>query len=470
MDERKIASLVDRWAREHRMELVEDLKKLLSIPSVAEYDQNGYPMGPSCAQAADFLMETARHYGIETENDDYFCAVLNLPSKETTAQLGILGHLDVVPPGYGWKQDAFQPFEQKGFIFGRGAIDNKGPIMMAVYVMRCIKELDIPFRSGITIIAGCDEEKEMRDAAHYLSGHAAPDFTLICDGAWPVGIGEKGMLEAELLQEVKEGNLIRLSGGRVSNQVPDYAEAVLADVDPDVLIAVQNQYQSLHAEEQNNWIVLSCCGKAAHCSTPDHGDNAILQLISILLNSGLVRGDASVQLALLEKCFIDYNGTGLRIYHADALSGTTTCVPVSIELKNGILRTGINVRYCVSQNGDILVKKLRKRCNQLGMELKVLSHEKPRLADADDPVVKLLLQNCQKNLSRKCKPYVTGGGTYARCFPNSIPYGPVYLEPGLPKRYGQPHEANEAACIEQLLEGIKIYVLALMKLDEYFSD
>ena len=99
MDERRIASLVDRWAREHRMELVEDLKKLLSIPSVAEYDQNGYSMGPSCAQAADFLMETARRYGIETENDDYFCAVLNLPSKETTAQLGILGHLDVVPPG-----------------------------------------------------------------------------------------------------------------------------------------------------------------------------------------------------------------------------------------------------------------------------------------------------------------------------------------------------------------------------------
>ena len=264
--------------------------------------------------------------------------------------------------------------------------------------------------------------------------------------------------------------MIRLSGGRVSNQVPDYAEAVLEEADPEVLAAVQKQCYACRAEKKNNQIVLSYQGKAAHCSTPDQGDNAILELIRILLSFGLVRGNASTQLALLQRCFIDHNGTGLRIYYADTLSGTTTCVPISIRLENGILHTEINVRYCVSQNGDILVKRLCTRCKQLGLEIHVHTHEKPRLSDMDNPVVKILLQNCQKNLSRKCKPYVTGGGTYARCFPASIPYGPVYLDPGLSKKYGQPHAANEAVSIEQLLEGIKIYVLALMKLDEYFSD
>ena len=62
-----------------------------------------------------------------------------------------------------------------------------------------------------------------------------------------------------------------------------------------------------------------------------------------------------------------------------------------------------------------------------------------------------------------------GGGTYSRIFPNSIPYGPCELSLGNQRKYGGPHAANEAVSIDLLMQGLKVYVIALQQLDEYFT-
>jgi len=470
MDERLIASAAERWAREHRNELVDDLKRLILIPSVAEYDSNAYPMGTECARAADCLLDLGRKYGMDTQNDAYYSVRLMLPGTERRTALGMLGHLDVVPAGKGWRHDPFDPYLEKGFVFGRGSLDNKGPVTMALYTMRCMKEMGIRLRSDVVLIAGCDEEKEMRDIAHYLSTCAAPDFTLVCDGAWPMCIGEKGILNVELSQSVSSGNLLRLESGGASNLIPDHAEAILKNPDPAVLDELQKVFPDVLITSNKEAVSIRLNGKSAHCSTPENGENALLRLMQILSSDHLLKEKAEKQISALRKCFIDHHGTGLHIYHADSVSCATTCAPTGMSFRDGVLRTQVSVRYAVTQNPSLLLKRLEERCTQLGIGMRVLSHGEPRRTDPNDPIVRLLLDNCKKHLSRKCRPYVTGGGTYARYFPRSIPYGPAYLDAGLAKRYGQPHSANECVSVEQLLEGIKVYALALAKLDAYFTQ
>ncbi len=47
--------------------------------------------------------------------------------------LAILVHIDVVPKGDGWTMDAFAGIEHDGKIYGRGAIDNKGPAIASLF-------------------------------------------------------------------------------------------------------------------------------------------------------------------------------------------------------------------------------------------------------------------------------------------------------------------------------------------------
>ena len=63
-------------------------------------------------------------------------------------------------------------------------------------------------------------------------------------------------------------------------------------------------------------------------------------------------------------------------------------------------------------------------------------------------------------------PFTMGGGTYARHFPYAVSFGPEHEDVKLPEFGGPMHGANEAAPIDKLLEAVKIYILALLRLEE----
>ena len=64
------------------------------------------------------------------------------------------------------------------------------------------------------------------------------------------------------------------------------------------------------------------------------------------------------------------------------------------------------------------------------------------------------------------KPFTMGGGTYARHFPYAVSFGPEHVDLPLPEFGGPMHGANEAAPIDKPLEAVKIYILALLRLEE----
>ena len=64
------------------------------------------------------------------------------------------------------------------------------------------------------------------------------------------------------------------------------------------------------------------------------------------------------------------------------------------------------------------------------------------------------------------KPFTMGGGTYARHFPYAVSFGPEHTDIEIPSFAGPMHGANEGTPFEKLVEALKIYILALLRLQE----
>lgn len=94
-----------------------------------------------------------------------------------------MGHLDVVPEGDDW---VYQPYaatydKEHDCLIGRGVSDNKGPAVMALFLLRFFRENQIPLRYNYKLIFGANEETGMWDIPEYLSRRKVPDFSLVPD-------------------------------------------------------------------------------------------------------------------------------------------------------------------------------------------------------------------------------------------------------------------------------------------------
>ena len=72
----------------------------------------------------------------------------------------------------------------------------------------------------------------------------------------------------------------------------------------------------------------------------------------------------------------------------------------------------------------------------------------------------------QKSGYSNAEPFTIGGGTYARDFPNAVSFGPEHFDRPVPDFVGPIHGADEGACVAWLLEALKVYILALLSLEE----
>jgi acetylornithine deacetylase/succinyl-diaminopimelate desuccinylase family protein len=68
------------------------------------------------------------------------------------------GHVDVVPPGEGWKYPPFSGTIKDNLMFGRGTADMKGSIASMVYALSAILETDPELHGRVSLIITVDEE------------------------------------------------------------------------------------------------------------------------------------------------------------------------------------------------------------------------------------------------------------------------------------------------------------------------
>ncbi len=467
----RLKEQVDAWFRAHRQEMVEGIMALVSIPSVAAGSIADAPYGAGCKAALQAFLAMAERMGFAARNFENHCGAACMEEKEKT--IGFWGHLDVVPEGGDWDFDPFHPVCREGFLIGRGADDNKGPVVGMLYVLRCLKELGIKTRCGLKVFAGCQEEAGMEDVRYYLERYPAPDLNIIPDCAFPVCYGEKGILEAEIIaRDGVSPDILSLSGGTAANVVPDTAQITLRAA-PGVLEGIASLPPSICVRRQEGSVQLTARGKSCHAAFPLGGINAIHVLMKALLEAGILaepdRGVVSFLCGINE----DVYGTALDISMRDEDSGDLTCVGSVLSLKDRRISLQLNIRYCVSADARRLMERMEQRCSEHLCGVHCLRDSGPGYFPREHPAVRALTGIYNAYTGQQAEPYTMGGGTYARKLPNALGFGLG----GLPRResvlfrpgHGFAHCPDEALDVENFLRALTIFALGVLEADRIMA-
>lgn len=453
--------------------MVRELQELIKFRSIEDPNKKVLPFGKEIHDALEYILKIGNEMGFYTKSIDGYVGCIEYGEGDET--LGILTHIDVVPEGEGWNYPPFSGEIHEGKIYGRGSIDDKGPLMSILYAMKAIKDSKLELNKRIRLIIGTNEETLSEDMAYYLEKETPPDIGFTPDGNFPVIYAEKGILDFDLetkLSDIFLGQGVELTflkGGTVRNAVPGYCKAILK-VNKDNWENTENKIKEfinknnydISFEKQSNNFILHSKGKSVHCSTPELGSNAISQLI-LLLNAVSGTYNSSLSEFISEYCNkigMNYYGDNFGCYMEDDISGKLTFNVGAIELNEKRIYINAGIRYPVKTQYDEVIEKLQKGLCNLSMKYKEVNHQYPLYVPKDDDLIQKLMK-----VYRKCtndfrnEPISIGGGTYARSFKNTVAFGPVF-----PDQEELAHETNEFIEIKHLMQITEIYAEAMYEL------
>lgn len=190
--ERAITNKIEELSKQ----MIEDIKTIVRMPSVETPYELNAPFGKDIALTLDKTLQIANSLGFETKQLDHYIGYAQYGKGDD--YIGIIGHLDVVEVGSGWKHPPFSGYEEDGRIYSRGILDNKGPIMTCLYALYALKELNIKLNKPVRIIFGCDEETGFKDLEYYLKHELPPVMGFTPDCKYPVVYGERGRAVIEI--------------------------------------------------------------------------------------------------------------------------------------------------------------------------------------------------------------------------------------------------------------------------------
>lgn len=448
--------------------MLADIESLVKIPSFKEESKAdadaGAPWGPGPKAGLEAGLGLAERFGFAPINLDGRIGYADLPGKSET-QLGVIGHMDVVPAGPGWDFEPFELTRKDGYLLGRGVVDDKGPSVVALHAAHFAathaRELfggdKLPYT--VRFIFGADEECGMGDIPYYRAAQPDPTFLFTPDAEFPVCHGEKGHFDANLVSEKLDGCIVSFEGGTAPNAVPGLAKCVIrAEGAPPQAECIT---QSMLGD---GLFELEAHGLSAHASTPEGGINAIGLLVEHLLKFAPLSEGEHRFLELESKLMSSTAGAGVGLVASDADFGALTLVAGLISLDDGRLRQSIDCRYPTSTNKSKLEERLSELAREHGATLVGAHAQEPFLIDAFSPEIQALLDSYCRVTGEDAKPFTMGGGTYAREFANAASFGPEFPNQENPSWVGGMHGPNEGVSEDSLQQAFLIYCLAIAKL------
>ncbi|MCP4213680.1 MAG: M20/M25/M40 family metallo-hydrolase, partial [bacterium] len=105
---------------------------------------------------------------IYSKNENRPNLIARLTGKGRAAPFLMYGHVDVVPPGKGWKYPAFSGTSAENCLWGRGSLDMKGGISMMMAALLKAKNENIKPAGDIVFAILSDEESGSDFGAKFL--------------------------------------------------------------------------------------------------------------------------------------------------------------------------------------------------------------------------------------------------------------------------------------------------------------
>lgn len=421
--------------------MLSTLRKVLKYESVLASSEPDAPFGKNINDVLIYTLNVAKKLGFKTVNLDGMCGYAEIGSGEL---FGILGHLDVVPAGSDWKYPPFGAEIHDDTLYARGTLDDKGPMISALYAVKALTGAGLTPKKRIRLIFGCDEETSWRCMDYYISHAEMPSLGFSPDADFPVISCEKGLLSLVIKLKKPDG-IISIEGGNRVNMVPDRATV---EVKHNSEIEKAAKKSGLKVEHGDN-LKISATGVSAHGSTPQEGENAFLKLFKLL-------APVYPMMEEMYNRFLPYNGEGLNIGFSDNKSGKLTQNLGIIKTEGDTLVLSLDVRYPVTFKKEDIIETLK---NTLQTDVKLI-HEHPSLyVEKDHPLVVALLDAYREVTKEDSSPITIGGATYARAMKLGVAYGPIF-----PGEKSWVHQSNECITLKNLEKMTNIYMEAIKKL------
>ena len=454
----ELLAKIDDFIQHNREHILQDIRRVCAVNSVNGPAEAGKPWGAGPAEALESALSIAEEMGLETRNCDGYIGYATVGHGEE--YLATIAHLDVVPAGEGWLADPFNVRERDGWLLGRGVMDDKGPAILTLYLLKFLKDHDVPLRHEIRALLGVNEEIGMGDAEWYLSHFPAPKFCFTPDGSFPVCNGEKGIFHGRIISRLPKGNITDIRGGLAGNAIPGKAEAWVrfsGELTPSDNVDTE-------CSEEGLWHLTSH-GRGGHASMPKGTVNAIAVLIDYILEHELADENEKRFLGLLQKIHCATDGSGAGVDADDGQFDPLTIIAGVIGYdETGHMFQILDSRYPTNTSGDKIVSTLQALAGDTALVVKD-SDAAPFYISADRPEIQICIDTYNELMEDNAMPFTMGGGTYARHFPNAVSFGAETNRLTVPDWAGSIHGPEEAANIDWLLKSLRVYIAAMVKLD-----
>ena len=458
--------------------LIKNLQELIKIPSVHEETLNlSAPFGENTIKALNYILDLGKKLGFRTKNVDGYCGYIEFGSGHKL--IGIVGHLDVVPEGENWTYPPFEATIVDNKIYGRGSIDDKGPVMASIYAMKAVMDYcndnSIKLNKRVRLILGLNEERDWKCIDYYKKHEEIPSIGFSPDADFPCIYAEKGLISPFLSMDYsfyKNSDIVLTKvdcNNNALNVVPKYCSCnvfIKNNVNTDEVIAfvqkivLEYDFNIVIEKINENELKIISHGMQAHAAHPDLGINAISRLI-IVLDRLFKNYNITLPLFDLFTKYIglDFNGNILNINVPDE-SGELTLNVAQFKLTNDNLVIGLNLRVPINTEFDLVETKFLSVCKKFNnINCEFTGKKNPLYISKDSYLVKTLCKIYNDYTNSNSEPIAIGGATYARAFDNFVSFGA-----NLPGQKDMCHQTDEFISIDNLMLACNIYTKAIYEL------
>lgn len=448
---------------EDKESLIADIKRLVSVNSVESEAVEGMPFGKGAADALQCFLNMAEEMGFETENFDNYAGHVEYGDGEEV--LGILGHVDVVPCGDGWICDPFQPEVIDGKLYGRGVLDNKGPMTVCLHALKILKDMQVPLKKKVRLIVGANEETDWKCVDYYFNKKkiAPPQISFTPDAEFPLKHAEKGVFQYQLITKLKED--LVLEGGNAYNSVAEYAYVLLP---ADKKTEIEDRLKQWEAytgcryacSEEESQLKLEAFGFAAHAANPSKGTNAITGIMKAVDDLHMENELGSIAHFYMEKIGTDLYGENMGVGLEDEVSGRLSFNVGKVETIDGKLIFSIDNRVPVTYQCEDAQKRIEETLKNTRFKF-----ENPQITESiyvpKDSFLVQTLMDVYRDVTGDvdAQPQVDGACSYARALDNCVAFGAI-----LPDQPDLMHQKNEYLELDKLPIWMKIYLEAIYRL------
>ncbi|HEY8541622.1 MAG TPA: dipeptidase PepV, partial [Pseudothermotoga sp.] len=413
-------------------QMFQEISNLIKIKSVkSEPAGVDKPFGEGIAKALEYALDLGKRLGFQVKNVDGYGG--HIEYGRGGKLFAVLGHLDVVPEGDGWSVDPYSGLIRDGYLWGRGASDDKGPTIAAIFALKAVRDAGYDVKNRVRIILGTDEESGWDGIRYYFQKEEAPVYAVTPDANFPIIYAEKGIINYKISSSLKKSkksgvDIVHLKAGEASNVVPQRAVVIMKSFKDQILKDLEEfkpkNGAKISWQVNGDELKIEVKGKSAHGSKPEHGINAAAALFDFLRTMEI--NDEGIETfirTIFTRIGYETDGNSLRISGTDCIAGPLTLNLGTVDLDNDKITAVINIRYPIYYSEPMLSKQVIEALKPLQVEPR--NHHAPLFVSPDSELIKMLSEVYTDVTGERAQLLTTGGGTYARAVPCGVAFGPL---------------------------------------------